>query len=241
MTLVHSQKKPRKIAVTITIIIIFSVVLGFLNNVSTKITESDISVFDSNFPEFKNLHLDSNFDNEVKIIEVIQRAVFERVQFGSGIPIYSAREPVDVLSKKTGLCFDRSRVLEKMFKWIGFETRHVYLLYKPDFAERSWSLWYALLAPYSKSHAVTEVKTSRGWLMVDTRDKWISINKKGELIPIEQIHERNDEFLSQPPEGLKHPFWVIRGLYARRGQLYPPFLPYPQLNWWDFYKYQIKE
>jgi hypothetical protein len=56
-----------------------------------------------------------------------------------------------------GVCYDRSRAFDKGAIFLGTEARHVYLLYKQD----KPFLW-AILAYGQASHAVTEIKTSKG-------------------------------------------------------------------------------
>jgi len=132
------------------------------------------------------------------------------------------------------LCFDRSRTFDKLFNWYGFETRHVYILYakNPVTGERL-SFWRAFFTKGTHSHAVTEVKTSHGWLVVDSNLPWISVAANGDPVDADHIHAQADRFASMP-EYWNRPYWAIRGLYSRRGQFYRPYIPYPQLNWMDF-------
>jgi len=86
---------------------------------------------------------------------------------------------------------------------------------------------------------VTEVKTSRGWLVVDSNLPWISVAVDGSPVDADHIHFQVDLFKSLP-EYWNRPYWAIRGLYSRRGQFYRPYIPYPQLNWYDFISWLVE-
>lgn len=217
---------------------LFNVVVGFVSIVPTELTDEDKQIFKSDFANFNDFGLDATPEEEVSVIRNIQGIVLKRVPFRPGIPGYSEREPADVSRRDTGLCYDRSRLFDKLFIWAGFETRHVYILYKPVIAGYTPPLWLAILLPGTESHAVTEVRTSQGWLLVDSNDTWISVNRQGKVLPADHLWKHSDEFHSMP-DYFNRPFWAIRGLYSRRGHLYRPYFPYPQLNWGDFFKYYI--
>lgn len=215
-------------------IVVINVLAGFVTNVPTHLSEEDKLIFRQAFSQYENARSEIGPDGELGLIHDIQVAVLAKVPMGPGVPAYSEREPSNVLKRDTGLCYDRSRLFDKLFIWAGFETRHVYILYKPKFfAKYTLPLWVAFFMPQSESHAVTEVKTSKGWLLVDSNDVWISVGRKGGLINTDQIWHQTAEF-DTIPQYFSEPFWAIRGLYSRRGHLYRPYLPYPQLNWSDF-------
>jgi len=58
---------------------------------------------------------------------------------------------------------------------LGFTPRHDFLLYREDLP-----LLEALIRRGHPSHAVTEVKTSRGWLYVDSNQPWVAVNRDGQ-------------------------------------------------------------
>jgi hypothetical protein len=227
--------------ITITLLVAVLVVisaLSFLTNVSTELTDSDIAVFRT------VLHLDNSQDSmsyaqELHLINKIQNLVLREAYGNAPIPEYSSREPEDLFKSRSGLCFDRSRTLDKIFKWYGFETRHIFILYDnhPETGE-TLSFWSAFFTHGIDSHAVTEVKTSRGWLVVDSNTLWISVATDGNPVDADQIALQVNRFASIP-EYWTRPFWAIRGLYSRRGQFYPPYIPYPELNWHDFISWLV--
>ena len=85
-----------------------------------------------------------------------------------------------------------------------------------------------LLTYRQPSHAVTEVLTSRGWMMVDSNHPWIALTKNNVPVPADQVWRRTAEFASLS-EGMDEPAWVIRALYSRKGLFFKPTLPRSKL------------
>ncbi len=223
----------RRIFTCVVFIIIVNFILAAITNVSTDITSEDEFVFENELKLKRSKHKLS-YEEEISIIRAVVRQVIELSPVGSPIPDYQSREPLDLLKNKSGLCYDRSRTYDKVFKWLGMETRHIYILYpKHPITGEKLSFWRAFFQWKSSSHAVTEVKTSRGWILVDSNSTWVSLTKDGLPVAADDIFYRNSEF-SEIPEYFNRNYFAIRGLYSRRGQLYRPYLPYPQLNWADF-------
>jgi hypothetical protein len=212
--------------------------MAIVTNVPTNVTDSDASVFRSIYqyePELRT----SDFYEQIKKIKQIQATVLDAVPMGAPVPEYQSREPADLIKNKTGLCYDRSRTLDKLYQWANLETRHVYILFlsHPVTGERLSPL-RAFFTFGTESHAVTEVKTARGWILVDSNEKWISLTRDGNPVPAGDVFERASEFETLP-RAFNVPYVAIRGMYSRRGQFYRPYLPYPQLNWVDFWKWVI--
>ena len=201
--------------------------LSAYTNVPTEITPEDIGVF-----EDIGLHKPTailSFNQQVALIRRVQQEVFIRAPLGEGIPDYEPREPADLMRRvRHGLCYDRSRAFDKAFEFLGFESRHVYILFK-----QNRSFLGAALHHGQASHAVTEVKTSKGWMLVDSNTEWIALTRQGEPVNADAVWRRYSEF-DKAPEYLNHPWWAIRGMYSRKGHLYPPYLPFPEFNWADF-------
>jgi hypothetical protein len=212
-----------------------NVLAAFLTNVPTRLTDEDRAVFSKFYGRYEAARRGIAPEAEIKLIRDLQADVLKKVPFGPGIPAYSRREPIDVMARDSGLCYDRSRLFDKLFMWAGFETRHIYILWMPK-ANLPFTLpvWVALWLPSSESHAVTEVKTSRGWVVVESNVDWVSVNRRGEILDADNVWQHASEF-DNIPEYLRKPFWAIRGLYSRKGHLYSPYyVPYPQFNWPDF-------
>ncbi|MGB4347345.1 MAG: hypothetical protein WBJ21_13220 [Burkholderiaceae bacterium] len=195
--------------------------LASYTNVATTLTNEDKIVF-------RRLGLGLSFEDQISLIRKIQHGVFAKAPLGDGIPDYESREPADLMKFGQGLCFDRSRTFDKAFHYVGLETRHVYILYKNNLP-----FWRAVFKYGQPSHAVTEVKTSKGWMFVDSNTEWVAITRQGEPVNADDVWRRFEEFESPPPY-LQHPWWAIRGMYSRKGQLYGAGIPFPEFNWQDF-------
>ena len=128
---------------------------------------------------------------------------------------------------------DRRRTRDKALTYMDFKARHVFLLYRTDL-----SLLESLFRRGHPTHAVTEVKTSRGWLYVDSNRPWIALTRDGEPHGAGGVWKHFDEF-DGAPEYVRGQWWAIRGLYSRKGAFYEPFLPLPQFNWLDFVEWVI--
>ena len=164
--------------------------------------------------------------DDLAIVRAVQAAVLQVAPHDGPIPHGQTREPADLLRAGRGLCYDRSRAIEKGLGLFGFATRHVYLLSVADHAPL-----VALLTPGVPSHAVTEVETVGGWLVVDSNDPWISVDRAGRPVPLRELWERNADLAAVPDELYTDPVWPIYGLYARHGRFYPPFNAVPDVHW----------
>lgn len=223
----------------IAIFLVINLVLIYITNVPTHLTESDEIVFRTVL-NLKVPNGSRSFDEEIEIIRAVQYMVLLKAPVGAPIPEQSEREPEDLFKQQSGLCYDRSRTYDKVFSWLGFESRHVYILYPehPSSGARL-SLWQAFFTRGTNSHAVTEVKTSRGWVLVDSNSAWISVARDGSPVGVDRLHEQAAR-LPGIPAYFDRPYWAVRGLYSRRGQFYRPYVPYPQLNWTDFMAWLVE-
>jgi hypothetical protein len=206
--------------------------IAIIKNVPTELTEEDkftfkaIGLIESSSPPVRYI-------DQIEIIKIIQTKHFKMVPNYIGIEEYSKREPADLIKLERGLCFDRSRFFDKAFKYVGFETRHVFLLY-PD----GKSFISAITTSKQLSHAITEVKTSRGWMVVDSNSPWIGINDDLEPFTSKKLNKDKSLHPKRPPIFEKE-FYSIRGLYSRKGQFYGPKIFFPDINWHDFIIYNF--
>jgi hypothetical protein len=219
------------------IFVVVIVALSFITNVSTHVTKSDEAVFRT-ILKLEKPAGPLTYAQEIALIRSVQALIFDKVPHGEAIPDYSNREPEDLFKESSASCYDRSRTYDKIFSWLGWQTRHVFILYPehPVTGEtQSYVRSFFTKGP-NNTHAVTEVKTSKGWVMVDSNSKWISIAANGLPINVDQLHEQQAH-LPGMPNYFNKPYIAIRGLYSRRGHLYRPFIPYPELNWVDFFEW----
>jgi hypothetical protein len=201
--------------------------LAVYTNVPNAVTDEDIAVFAS--LGLQRSQVSRAFEEEIAMIRKVQHEVFKRAPLSEeGIPDYQPREPADLMRFGQGLCFDRSRTFDKAFSYLGMPARHVYLLYREN-----RSLGRAIFTYRQPSHAVTEVKTSKGWMFVDSNTEWIALTRNGEPVGADDVWKRYAEF-DKAPHYLSAPWWAIRGMYSRKGQFYGSGVPFPELNWADF-------
>ncbi len=221
------------------LLVIFLVVnlsLGFITNVPTHVTESDMAVFRTTLSVKKPAE-PLTYAQEIELIRSVQALIFDLAPPGEPIPEYTSREPEDLFKQNSGLCYDRSRTYDKVFSWLGFESRHIYILYpEHPVTGEALPIIRAFFTNGIGSHAVTEVKTSKGWVMVDSNNKWISIAANGLPINVDHLYEQEAQ-LPGMPAYFNRPYIAIRGLYSRRGHFYRPYIPYPELNWVDFFEW----
>lgn len=162
-----------------------------------------------------------------------QRAIQQIAPVDRGLPLGLGREPRDLYTARYGLCYDRSRVFEKLVRMNGLEARHVSL-----FSLRDDSLAGLLFTHRLRSHAVSEVRTAAGWLLVDSNDPWVSLGRNGEPVALAEILRTRGEppggwHAEQPamPVFYREPLVAIYGLYSRHGYFYPPYNALPDMNW----------
>jgi hypothetical protein len=176
------------------------------------------------------------FGQEIAFIRASQQAVLRVAPLNEGLPDGTLREPREVFEARRGLCYDRSRVSEKILRYAGFETRHVAIYSLAD----GRSALRALVTKQTPSHAVTEVRTGRGWLIVDSNDPWVSIDAGGRPRGIADMHAAALGSasvrwqLGPPNEIFQKPFTFVYGLYSRHGQFYPPYDAIPDVNYSEF-------
>lgn len=210
-----------------------------VHNVPDAITEEDIVFGDRILAAagyegpkrgFGDLAL---FENQIRAIAAVQVAVISMAKLDEEIPFGTTREPRDIFEQKKGLCYDRARAIEKILSIIKFKTRHV-SVYATD--KRNAAM--ALLTPGNNSHALTEVKTARGWMVVDPNARWMALTPEGQPLDataLRNLDVRNARWAgtsdAKPHPIFSKPYVVVRGLYSRHGRFYPPYWPIPDVNW----------
>jgi hypothetical protein len=172
----------------------------------------------------------TDFEAEVRSIAAVQDAVLKAAPESRAIAFAREREPKDLYELKYGLCHDRSRAIEKSLTWLGFRTRHVSV-----YSTRDASWYWALLTPHSDSHAVTEVLTSKGWMVVDSTRRWLGLEQNRRPVSLAQmqdggIHAWAPESRDRIHRIFTDSFVHIRGLYSRHGYFYPPYGPVPDYD-----------
>lgn len=175
------------------------------------------------------------FEQQIAIVAAVQDAVLKMAPKDDEIPFDRAREPRDLYELRQGSCFDRSRVIEKALNHAGLRTRHV-AVYS---TAQTGSALKSLATPQVDSHAVTEVETARGWMVVDPNARWMGLTATGRPFTLAAL--KADPRLADAPmhAAAKAPinkifrsdFTYVIGLFSRHGRFYPPYTPIPDVNW----------
>ena len=207
------------------------IIIIFYNNVPSKLTEQDkvsIEQFIGDLDIDLKL-IQEDYEYQIEILKKINKKVLTSIEpSSSGIPLGESREPSEQIDKGFGQCFDRSRLIEKTCKFLGFKTRHLYIINN----DSDKSLIKNLLSPSTLSHATSEVKTLKGWIIIDSNFEWLSISIDGNPIPYSKLNEA--DLLNKIPNEV-FPFYlddtfVIYGFYSRHGNFYKPYNPIPDYN-----------
>ncbi len=177
------------------------------------------------------------YEQEIELIVDVQRAVINVSSESKGIPEGQSREPADLLQRRAGLCYDRSRTIEKSLRYYGFQVRHL-AIFKES---QQWPKYINTLMGHSWSHAMSEVLTKNGWLIVDSNAEWISMDTQGLPVSIRQLQDHPERLHliadgAAPNYLLNSKFIYVYGLYSRHGRFYPPYTPIPDINYTEFYQ-----
>ena len=215
------------------------VALLVTNDVSTALTQSDRDTAVRILQETDHGGLvgktaPADFDEQVAAILAVQDAVLKTAPDNTAIPFDHPRELADLYKARAGQCFDRSRAIEKILTPLGFEVRHAAVYSTED----TGSALKSLVTPKTPSHAVTEVKTSRGWIVVDSNRRWIGLAEGGKPIDLAGLQDIDVGAQDWDPRVEKRagrifrgPFTYVIGLYSRHGRFYAPYLPLPDIDW----------
>ncbi len=172
------------------------------------------------------------FEVQISTIVAVQDAVLKATPKNSGIALDRGRELKDLYELRQGLCFDRSRAMEKILSSLGYATRHASIY---STAERSALL--ALLTPDNPSHAVTEVLTAKGWMVIESNFRWIGLDASRRPVSLAGLKALSDRAGPWAGESRKpingiflNDFVFVRGLYSRHGRFFPPYTPIPDVS-----------
>lgn len=184
----------------------------------------------------------TSFAQQIGQIRAVQKAVLNASPVQKKIPKGHPREPKDLYTLGYAECGDRARTMAKMLEQVGYEVRHV-AVYSTDKTGSAFESLITSDRDLVRSHAIIEVLTKKGWLVVDTVDAWISLDKQGNPISMANLQKRIE--VSNMPQWdganqgqiyflFKKPFTFVYGLYSRHGYFYPPYTPIPDINWSAF-------
>lgn len=221
----------KKIKLFLSFMLLFSLVV-FLksHDVNTLASEEDrmcISVFFEGY----NLPQTSTFNQEIQLIENIQKKILLVSDTHDGIPKNHTREFKDYLTYKSGMCYDKSRAIESVLRYFNFRVRHVMLL-QVDPKLKSLYIFPKIIA----THQTTEVFTKKGWLIVDNIKQWISIATDSLPVSVNELYSSNQiryfNWNTELPHSIFNSHCIFfYGLYSRHGKFYPPYTFFPDVNY----------
>ena len=237
--------RPPRYRVAFVVVAVFAVVCFAVlaaHNVSTKLSAEDRTAAREilergGYGQTWRSNLDlRTYDGQVNAIIAVQDAVLKASPNNTDIPFDAPREPADLLRLEMGLCFDRSRSIEKILSMLGLENRHV-AVYS---TKHTGSAFTSLLTPQIDSHAVTEVKTLKGWMVVDSNKRWVALTQNG--LPVSMVALQNNDASTADWSArnkdrinpiFTSEFTYVIGLYSRHGRFFPPYTSVPDVNWRD--------
>ncbi|WP_301102383.1 hypothetical protein [Propionivibrio sp.] len=208
------------------------------SNVNIDLTSDDekyIRLISSEFLESNDSkNADGSYSDQIYLISKVtgylnQNTIGTRL---NAIPEGLEREPVNWYFNRTGTCYDLTRVSEKIFQYYGFKVRHV-AIYS---TRETGSALLAITRRRTPSHAILEVLTKKGWVLVDPYAGVVAVEKNGEPLSAKAIYLKRsdpDFLLGFHPIFLESHF-LVYGLYSRHGMFYPPFNFLPDINWLAF-------
>ncbi len=230
------RKKPSILIFSGSIIVIFFLIF-LLSNVSTKLTDEDIKAIKQlGFYYHDSRTMD--FEDQLELIASVQKKVIGIISNeNKGIPFGECREPQNLLKYKKGICYDISRLIEKILQMNNFKVRHVFL-----FVSKHPTLM--LYFRKANSHAVSEVLTKGGWLLVDSTHLFLAIDNEKKVYSAGSLKQKlksvkNKNLFSNLPEYYMENFKYIYGLYSKHGMFYPPFVRVPDINWYQLLYHNI--
>lgn len=231
------------LALACVVVGVCTIIVAAIHSVPRAVTEDDVRALTKILGSDLLQARPGTFEEELAFIESVQRAVANTAPQRSPIPYNHRREPADLVREQTGICYDRSRTLEKALRLAGLEVRHA-ALYSLD----PMTSWFSILAALTTrrrlpSHAVSECLTLEGWLVVDSNQSWVSLDNDQRPVSLAEMRAAATDGAidwREPPAELiyRRPFVYVYGLYSRHGRFYPPFNPIPDVNWrellWNF-------
>ena len=219
------------------IILLSALLLGlvYLHNVPKKVSQKDKQALAEIFKTPVVVAEDLSFDEQIAYIDLLVNELHDNFALLSPIAYHEKREPIDLLANGGGFCYDFSRSIEKQLIFSGFETRHVAVYLRKD------NFWSTISSKGVYSHALSEVYTKKGWLIVDSNEPFYAQTVNGEVYSFEalkksetlpkwklQIHPELAPFYTPQIE-------FVYGLYSRHGRFYPPYNFIPDYNFSELF------
>ena len=221
--------------------LLLCIIFIFVNK-KPQLTRLDKTYIDSFLSEWKiketpqQVHV--SFDSEASFIQKLVTSVVSTIQHNE----ISFKEFGNIkyyYKNRKGQCFDRSILLEKIFKYYDFNFRHVFIYFLKKSTQEPHVIDF--FRKSTLSHAVTEVETKAGWVVIDSNTDCIGIDKNGKTINIgdlkKQVRQKGSLDLKQNCTSGEPPFWMIYpnfkfiyGVYSRSGSFLSNYKGIPGVN-----------
>lgn len=195
--------------------------------INDTITEEDRAYTDSlmqecklPFPQTKA----ATFDLQVEQIRAIQHCVLQHSMKYKDIPMFHTRNLRDFYEAKHGFCFDMSYAMEKILRQYGYEIRHASIY---QTGGRNFLL--ALGSTQTRSHALCEVLTEKGWMIVDSLIPFLGLRNEQAPYDLKSLRQLvasgkfNPNEFEETLDIYTKDYVVVYGLYSRHGKFYPPY------------------
>jgi hypothetical protein len=180
-----------------------------------------------------------SFESEIAFIRSVQDSIVSGIQH-SEIQQNRFGDVRYYYENRSGFCYDRMILLEKIFLYFGFDIRHVFVYYPENNATAEEPRFSALFKKGTGSHALSEVKTRKGWMVLGSNADWIGLDLTDQPFTIKglqnQLYKTGEVPLKRPPlYGIC--FWksqprfrYLYGVYSRHGRFFPPNTGIPDYN-----------
>lgn len=237
------MKKLKLLYYLLFLIVLFCFIIFKLSNVSKEITSED-KIYIQKIQDKCHLKLTAkpkDFKAEIDQIFMVQDSILKYFPVSKknvGISKNKTREPKDLWENHELLCYDRSRTMEKIFINLGYEVRHVFLITDTLKKNNGFNLFISKRKGLV-SHAMFEIKLKKGWVLVGTNEKWISVDVNFNAYSAKLLNDKYKiKFIVQNKNFerifLSNGFYFIYGLYSRHGRFFPPFNFLPDINYKGF-------
>lgn len=226
------NKNRLKKYLSVILLLIISVLLALAyGSVSKDIIDEDKYYIDLYLKDVEVVNGENlTYERQIEIIEKVQSNVLSISPKGEiGIPLGRPRRPKDLFLMGEGLCYDRSFTLELIFQKLGFLTRHVGL-FKDD---PELNKLKDLTKKSISSHSITEVKTKKGWLIVDSNKYWLGLDVNGDPFSMKKLEKNNFKVSWKKISTTlfyNEKCHYLYGVYSRHGYFHKPYNKIPDYN-----------
>lgn len=222
-----SSRRHRKKIILLAFTLTSSTYLLFAGQVDNTVTDTDIKSIAKLGPLPQCMKIDS-FEAEVECISSVQQAIRRLLPVNRcpKVDFNLTVEPENFIARGYGCCYSRARFTEKALRYYGFKTRHLSI-----HADGPFGIPGTFLLE-TASHATTEVLTTRGWMGVDSNERFLLLTRSGQPLTFKNFRYYKDDLRDtpQPADFYQHDLTIVYGLYSRHGMFHGRPLPSPEFN-----------